>query len=72
MAKIEKNNKVKFLGEGDFTTFAGEKATQAFEDVCKDLDAGEYFVRVRMLWINDQSYNTAVLSVYSGEYVDIE
>lgn len=52
IGKIEANNKVKYIGEGDTDTLYGAKSIHAFDSICTDLDAGDYFVRIRMYWPN--------------------
>jgi hypothetical protein len=35
------------------------------EDIYLDLEPGEYFVRLRVLW-NNKKYKTAILAAYAG------
>lgn len=64
--KIEKDNTVTFVGEGDKDTYGGAKSIHAMESVGQELEPGNYFVRLRMLWKNEKKYNTAVLVVYAS------
>lgn len=42
------------------------------EGIGEELEPGEYFVHIKMLWNNEKKYNSAVLAVYCPEYVKIE
>ena len=63
---------VTFLSEGHQRTYWGAKSVHAFQDITKDLQAGQYIVRVRMLWKNSAKYNSAVLGLYANQPVNVE
>lgn len=72
MGKIEDQNTVTYLGEGDKDTYFGAKSIHALQEVGSELEPGDYFIRVRMLWNDEKKYNSAVLAVYAAEPVKIE
>lgn len=72
IGKIDKNNKVKFIGEGDGDTYYGAKSIHFTDNVCEQLQAGDYFIRVNMQWVDEVNYNSGVISVYALEKVDIQ
>lgn len=72
VGKINSDGSVKFLSEGHQKTYFGAKSVHAFENIVEKLEAGDYFVRVRMLWQDDTKYNKAVLAVYAPEAVNLE
>ena len=63
--KICPNGTVEFLSEGHQRAYFGAKSVHAFEEITRVLDAGDYFIRIKMLWHNPSKYNTAVIATYS-------
>lgn len=72
IGRIEKDGTVTFLGEGDRDTYFGAKSIHALESVGEEFEPGVYFVRLKMLWVDEKKYNSGVLAVYAAEQVQIE
>lgn len=69
IGRINSCGEVEFVSEGHQRTFFGAKSVHAFENILQYLSAGDYFVRVRMLWADEEKYNSAVLGCYASEVV---
>ena len=68
MGKIEEN-RVQFISEGNKKCIKGEKSIHAFEEITKNLTAGSYFIRIKILWKSPTKYNTATLGAYSNQNI---
>lgn len=71
LGRMGSNNEVIFISEGHQRTYFGSKSVHAFQDIFQSLDEGEYFIRIRMLWNDEDKYNTAVLGCYANSVVKI-
>ena len=69
LGKINEKSDVTFISEGHQRTYFGAKSVHAFQDIFQYLDQGEYFVRIKMLWVQEDKFNTAVIGFYAAETV---
>lgn len=51
IGKIISEKSMIFVTEGHNRTYFGAKSVHAFQDIFQSLEAGEYFIRIKMLWV---------------------
>ncbi|CAM6005458.1 unnamed protein product [Sphagnum balticum] len=61
--------KVRFLSQGGENCYFGAKSVHVEQDIIKRYPRGDYFLRVRVQWVQPTLYNSAVLVAYGEEAI---
>ena len=58
------------IADGDDDCYSGDKSIKFSKDIFKLLEAGDYYVRIKMFWFDDKARNIA-LCCYSNQDVEL-